>query len=157
MKKVAIFYLCHSGNTKSVAQKLKKITHGVLFEVNPSKGYPNTQKSPIQIIEKESLENPHPINNEGIPDVSGFDLIILGYPNWWEGLPEPLKYLVGQLRLINKEVAAFCTHEGARSHKKSTDLKAYFPYSTVLTGITIRNETDPQEELVAWISQLNQD
>ena len=151
MKKVAIFYLCHSGNTKGVAEKLKKLTHGVLFEVNPSKDYPNTTKSPIEVIEKESVDNPHHINKEGLIDVSSFDIVLFGYPNWWEGIPEPLKYLVGQLRLVDKKVAAFCTHEGARSHKKSTDIKPYFPYSTVLEGLTLRNKTDQDLELETWI------
>ncbi len=154
MKKVAIFYLCHSGSTKGVAQKIKKLTHGVLFEVNPSKGYPNTTRIPINVIEKESLEDPHPINKEGIPDVSAFDIVLFGYPNWWEGIPEPLKYLVGQLRLVDKKVAAFCTHEGARSHKKSTAIKPYFPYSTVLKGITLRVDSDIDDQLVEWTNSI---
>mgnify|MGYP001213527492 CR=1 FL=1 len=153
MKKVAIFYLCHSGSTKGIAEKIKRLTNGVLFEVNPSKDYPNTQKSPIQVIEKEDVLNPHPIQVDKFPDVSKFDIVLFGYPNWWEGIPEPIKILVQQLRLIDKEVAAFCTHEGARSHKKSTDIKPYFPYSKVLEGITLRNEKDLDDELALWIEK----
>lgn len=153
MKKVAIFYLCHSGSTKAIAEKIQKYTQAVLFEVNPSKDYPNTQKSPIQIVEKASLLHPHSLEKNEIPNVKDFDVILFGYPNWWEGIPEPIKILVQELRLIDKQVAAFCTHEGARSHKKSTDIKPYFPYSTVLQGITLRNDQAIDEKLKEWLEQ----
>lgn len=154
MKKVAIFYLCHSGSTKGIAEKIKKLTDGVLFEVTPSKDYPHTQKSPIQIREKLDVAHPHTVVNDKVPNVSDFDVILFGYPNWWEGIPEPIKILVQQLRLIDKEVAAFCTHEGSRSHKKSTDIKPYFPYSRVLQGLTLRNESDQNHELEGWVNDF---
>lgn len=156
MKKIVIFYLCHSGKTKETAEKIKRLTDADLFQVMPNDDVHKNNKMPFTITQKGHLDKNLINQARLIPDVSTYDLILFGYPNWWESLPEPMKILISELKLTGKEVAAFCTHEGSRSRKKSIDLAKYCPDSTILEGVYIRNDgSEETDQLLSdWVESL---
>lgn len=156
MKKIVIFYLCHSGKTKETAEKIKRLTDADLFQVMPNDDVHKNNKLPFTITQKGSLDKSLLNKTRLIPDVSGYDLVLFGYPNWWESLPEPMKILISELKLADKEVAAFCTHEGSRSRKKSTALEQYCPDSIILEGVYLRNDGSNETDhlLSDWVDSL---
>jgi len=40
-----------------------------------------------------------------------YDLIFLGYPNWWGTMPMPVFTFLEGYDLAKKTIAPFCTHE----------------------------------------------
>ena len=156
MKKVAIFYFSHSGNTKTLAEKIKKLTQAELFEVIPAKTYPSSYMDSVEQAKQEVMKNARPELASIIPDVSSFDLIIFGYPNWWDTFPKPIASLIDGLDLKGKEVAAFCTHEGSRLGTSIQDLSKQCKGSTVLESIAIRNSNihNCDKDLDAWVHTI---
>lgn len=159
MKKVAIFYFSHSGNTKTLAEKIKKLTQAESFEVVPAKSYPDTYMESVERAKHEVQNNARPELSSIIPDVSNFDLIIFGYPNWWDTFPKPIASLIDGLDLKDKEVAAFCTHEGSRLGTSIQDLSKQCKDSKVLESIAIRNSNihNCDKDLDHWVQNILND
>lgn len=158
MKKTAIFYFSHSGNSKIVAHKLQALMQGDCFEVKGDHEYPQDYQACIELAKRELKADLRPGLNMVLPDLSAYDLILFGFPNWWSTYPMPIASLIDALDLKGKEVAAFCTHEGSGLGQSARDLERSTPHSRHLNSIAIRGSWANRagDQLRGWVEELNQ-
>ena len=79
------------GNTAKVAKIIKAVLKekGIeadLFEIAPVEKYPSDYNECIAKAKTELQAKARPAIREDF-DVSGYDTIYLGYPNWWGDVP----------------------------------------------------------------------
>jgi flavodoxin len=83
MKKASVAYHSHSGTTKKVAEQIHQAVGGDLFEIKKATTYPRDYKTVVNQAKHEITNGFRPALKDKIPEISDYDLIILGSPNWW--------------------------------------------------------------------------
>ena len=156
--KMLIVYYSHTGTTKSIAEKLREKTGGDLFRIETVKTYPARYSALTEEAKRELQEDDLPALKAGPPDMSSYDLILVGGPVWWYTVATPVMSLLKQADFKGKKVAAFCTHEGG--------IGKYFPHfkeqarnAVVLEGLDLykpkqadKGEVDKALDL--WLGKL---
>lgn len=70
--------------------------------------------------------------------MAGYDIVFVGFPNWWGTLPMAFFSFLEQYRLDGKTVIPFCTHEGSRFGRSLDDLRANCGSARLLDGLALR-------------------
>lgn len=111
-KKVLIAYFSRSGNTKAIANHIKNLTGGDLFEIEVAKPYPTEYRACTEVAKKEKETNARPVLKTKVKNMEEYDLLFIGYPNWWGTMPMPILTFLESYKLDGKIVIPFCTHGG---------------------------------------------
>jgi hypothetical protein len=111
-KKVLVAYFSLSGNTKAVANHIKELTGGDLFEIEVAKPYPSDYHTCTEVAKKEKEANARPELKTKVKNMEEYDIIFVGFPNWWGTMPMPILTFLESYKLEGKIVIPFCTHGG---------------------------------------------
>lgn len=125
------------GNTHIIAEMIAEATGGKLFEIAPVKEYPKTYDTCVEIAKKEKEANARPEVNGDI-SVEDYDIVFLGYPNWWSDMPMPVYTFVEKHNWAGKTVIPFCTHEGSGLSGTERKLKEACKGATVSEGLAVK-------------------
>ncbi len=146
------------GNTAVVAGKIQHLTGGDIFEIRTVKAYPADYHETTEVAKRELHEHARPELVGEVPDISGYDTIILGYPDWWGTMPMAVFTFIEKCgNLAGKTVLPFCTHEGSGMGNSVRDLKKACPEAQVLTGLAIkgtlvyRKDPSVDSKIVQWL------
>ena len=138
------------GNTKKVSMAIKaalknKGVEAELFEIKPAEKYSADYNECIAKAKKELQAKARPAISEDT-DVSGYDTIYLGYPNWWGDLPMCVYTFLEAHDWIGKTVIPFCTHEGSGLGATESKLKKALPGANFKSGLAIQGIVAQQDE-----------
>lgn len=75
------------GNTEIVAEFIQKAIGGDLFEVETIKEYAKDYRDCCAEAQKELRENARPELKRYPIGLEEYDVIFVGYPNWWGTMP----------------------------------------------------------------------
>ena len=75
------------GNTSVVAHKIQKLIGADLFEIKTVKQYPIDYDEMTVVAQKEQNSDERPEIVEPLPNISEYDTVIIGHPNWWGTMP----------------------------------------------------------------------
>ncbi len=156
--KMLIVYYSFSGNTKYIAEKIREKTGGDVFEIETVKTYPSEYSALTEEAKRELQAGDLPALKKNPPDMSSYDLILVGGPVWWYTVATPVMSFLRQADFAGKKVSAFCTHEGG--------IGKYFPHfkeqarnAVVLEGLDLykprqarKGEVD--KALDSWLGKL---
>ena len=109
--KVLIIYYSLSGRTRAVAERLQSKTSAELYEIQTVKTYPSSYPGVYEEPKRELEENDLPDLKSTPPDMSSYDLILVGAPVWWYTVPTPLMKFLQDADFAGKRVASFCTYD----------------------------------------------
>ncbi len=158
--KVLIVCYSHSGNTKAIAEKLQTRTGADLHVVEPLRTYPTDKMQHGNIAKQELQENDLPLLKAPPPDMSGYDLVLVGGPVWWYTVATPLMQFLQQADFSGKVTAPFWTHAGSVGQYYS-DFKVQAKNATVIEGLSIRDsELDgaaTDNALDTWLAALRKE
>ncbi len=102
------------GNTAIIAKMIAEKTNGDLFEIKVAKDeYPMGYIALTQYAKKEKDENARPEIIGKVENFDDYDVVFIGYPNWWADMPMPVYTFMESYDFSNKKVYHFCTHEGS--------------------------------------------
>lgn len=139
------------GNTERVAEFIQETVGGDLFEIKPEKEYPEDYYETTDVAKRELRQKARPAIQE-VPDVSGYDTIFLGYPNWWGTCPMVVFTFLDSIDTAGKRIIPFCTNEGSGMGRSEKDLKILYPEATVEKGLSIHGAeaAHSQATAAAW-------
>lgn len=155
-KKILIAYFSWSGNTKAVAQEIQKQTGGDLYEIVPATPYPAAYNATVDQAKQEQQAGARPAIKNNLPNVADYDLIFLGYPNWWGSFPMPVATFIEKVNLQGKTVAPFFTHGGGGVQRCQSDLAKLVPNANfapylVLSGSSARSASG---DVAQWLQKV---
>ncbi len=107
------------GNTKVVARQLQQALvekggKANLFEILPLIPYDNSYEATLARSRQEYQDGASPLINDGPNGFEGYDIVFLGYPNWWGTVPAPILSFLRDHDFAGKVVIPFVTHGGQR-------------------------------------------
>ena len=76
------------GNTEVIARKIQAITQGELFHIESVTPYPEGYKETTEVAKKEFRANDRPELVRHLSGGEAYDVIFLGFPNWWGTMPD---------------------------------------------------------------------
>lgn len=141
------------GNTEVVAEYIKELDGADLFKVEPANEYPADYMKCIDVAKKEQQADARPEIKETLTDISGYDTIYIGFPNWWGTLPMPMFTQLEELDFTDKIVKPFVTHEGSGFGSSQKDLKKLCAGAEIRNGLSIPGADvyDAKGIVNAWI------
>lgn len=128
------------GNTHIIAEMIAEETKGTLFQVEPIKAYPEDYNQCTEVAKYEVESNARPAIKGDIAVVD-YDVVYIGYPNWWGDMPMPVYTFIEKHDWHGKTVIPFCTHEGSGLSGTESRIKKACEGAVVLKGLAIRGAT----------------
>lgn len=147
------------GNTHIIAEMIAAETDGDLFHIEPVTPYPEDYTECTEVAKRELNAKARPAIKRDIK-VEDYDIIFIGYPNWWGDMPMPVYTFIEKHSWQGKTVIPFCTHEGSGLSGTENKLKAACKGATVLKGLAVRGATaqnaqaQAKESVNNWLGKL---
>ena len=106
---------------------------------------------------KEKNDNARPELKEKVKNIEEYDIIFIGFPNWWGTMPMPILTFLESYKLEGKIVIPFCTHGGGgeqscfrdfvKNTSKATNKKGF------ITSGGAASSARPQVE--KWLKEID--
>ena len=143
------------GNTQYVATVIKEAIGADIFEIKTAHQYPDSHKALIDATKVENEKNARPKLATHIKNLKSYDIIFVGFPNWWYDMPMPLYTFFDEYDFSGKTIIPFCTHGGSRFSDAINTIRSMEKKSTVLDGYAISRErvADSKEGVRKWLKR----
>ena len=69
--------------------------------------------------------------------IDEYDVILLGYPNWWASIPMPIATFLESYDFSEKTILPFCSHGGGRFGQSLTAIAKLAPQAVVAPGLSV--------------------
>ena len=89
----------------------------------------------------------------GLPDVSGYDTVLIGFPIWWYVAPRIINTFLEGCDFSGKRIAAFATSGGSGMGRTLDELKPSAPHAVWLSGKRFGNR-EAAASLKSWFEGL---
>jgi flavodoxin len=144
------------GNTEVVATMIREITGGDLFHIEAVNPYPGDYTETTGVAKEELRVSARPKLTRMLENPALYDVIFLGYPNWWGTMPMPVFTFLEDGDLSGKIIAPFCTHEGSGLGRSVADIKKTCPEATVLDGLATKggDVNNARDAVSGWLRKL---
>lgn len=154
--RILIAYFSRTGNTREMAQQIQKTTGGDLFEIVPLKPYPSAYGACVDQAKEEINAGYKPELKSKVDDISQYDIVFIGSPNWWSTVAPPVATFLSSYDLSGKTAIPFMTHGGGGSGHMVNDIKEFCLDSSVLDGLAINGSwvSGSQDEVNKWLRQI---
>ncbi len=125
------------GYTEIIAEKISKLTGGELWKLEPEEPYPFNYQ---ECVKRANSEGWVKYNNKK-ESLDDYDVIFLGFPNWWRTYPRIVATFIKDHNFFGKTVIPFCTNEEG---------------AIIKTGFAVRGyEAEKCDEaLKAWLAKV---
>lgn len=144
------------GNTQYVAAIIAEATGSDLFEIKTVHTYPGSHKALIDAAKVEIDNNARPKLATHIKNLKDYDVVFVGFPNWWYDMPMPFYSFFDEYDFSGKTVIPFCTHGGSRFSGAIKTIRELEPRATVLDGYAIARDRVPDSEdgVLKWLEKI---
>lgn len=132
--KVLVAYYSHSGNTRQIAEFIQRGTGGKLIEIKRKAPYPQVYRELTDAAKKEIESGTLPEIDAIDINMTDYDVVFIGSPNWWGTLAPPAASFLSRHNLSGKTVIPFMTHGGSGLGRSLEAIRKLCPESTVLNG-----------------------
>jgi flavodoxin len=145
------------GNTEVIAKKIQQLTGSDMFQIKTVKSYPDDYNETTNVAQEEKRQNARPKLTEKVEDMDSYDVICIGYPNWWGTMPMAVFTFLEAYDFSGKTIVPYCTHEGSGMGSSEHDIKKLCPNAKVLSGLAIRGGSVDRadKEVANWLKKLD--
>nr|WP_315019976.1 flavodoxin domain-containing protein [uncultured Aminipila sp.] len=145
MKSIIVYYSLE-GNCKLISNTIAAAILCDVLELKLKKPVP--VKGPMKFITggRSAMRKASPELATAIPDLSDYELIIVGAPVWAGTFAPAIRTFASKAHIENKKMAFFTCCAGGPTEKCFTDMKAVFEGNTVLSDISFVNPSTKDTE-----------
>jgi flavodoxin len=145
------------GNTEVIAKKIQKVTGSDMFQIKTVKSYPDDYTEATNVAQEEKRKNSRPELTEKVAHMDSYDVIYIGYPNWWGTMPMAVFTFLEAYDLSGKTIVPYCTHEGSGMGTSERDIRKLCLNAKVLSGLAIQggNVDRADNDVADWLKKLD--
>ena len=146
-----VVYFSWSGNTENVAKSVQSQTDSDIFEIVPATSYSDDYDT---VAQEEQKENARPAISGSIENIDQYDVVYVGFPNWWGDMPMILYTFFDTYDLSGKTIAPFCTSGGSGLSGTVNEIKSLEPDASVTEGLHIgsSSSSEPDDAVSQWLN-----
>lgn len=145
------------GRLRILADMIQENTDGDLFSIQTDVVYPADGGELIDYAAQEQSEDARPGLTSHIENLSQYETIFIGYPNWWGDMPQALYSFFDEYDFSGKTIIPFNVHNGSRFSRTISTIQELEPNAAVIEdGFTV-NERDVAEadgDVADWLESL---
>lgn len=143
------------GNTEVAAGIIRKLTGAELFKIEQIQPYAKDYNECIVQAQEDQKRNARPILKDYLKTIADYDVIYLGFPNYWGTIPMAVFSFLEHYDFNGKIIKPFCTHEGSGLGNSISDIKKLCPGAKVLEGLAIQGSSVQRAEdaIEKWIEK----
>ncbi len=151
--KILIAYFSWGGNTRGIAREIQTQTGADLFEITPVNPYSTDYNTVLMEAQEDQHKQARPELSEHIQNMDEYDIILLGYPNWWASIPMPIASFLEEYDFSGKTIIPFCSHGGGRFGQSLTAIAKLAPDAVMGEGLSVHYSggSTLSEDVTAWL------
>lgn len=139
------------GSTEAAARMIQENVGGDLFSIQTIQNYPVDYDTLIDQGGEEKNEGARPELESHVESMSDYDIVFLGFPNWWYDMPMPLYSFLEEYDFSGKTVIPFVTSASSGFSGTIGTLKEMLPDAVIVENglhIPMSSKTDFQSRPV---------
>lgn len=146
------------GNMEYMALTIQDAIGGDLFRIETKEAYPLDHEPLVDQAAEEQDENARPELATHIENPEQYDTILLGYPNWWGDMPQPLFTFLEEYDFSEKTIIPFNSHGGSGFSNTIEEIKELQPDANISDeGLSISRDkvADSVQDVTDWAKSLD--
>lgn len=145
-----------TGNTGLAAHWISDAAGGDLFSIQTEEKYPGDYDDTVDQGQEEQSENARPKLSSHVDHMDQYDVVFLGYPNWWGDMPMAVYSFLDEYDLSGKTVIPFVTSGGSGFFDTVSAIKEEEPDADVQEGLELSDSetADSEDEVKSWVESL---
>ncbi|MBO1305614.1 hypothetical protein JZO70_05555 [Enterococcus sp. 669A] len=146
------------GNVGKMAQEIGGQIEADQFSIQTVEPYSSDYDDCLDRASEEKGEDARPALTAQVEDIDQYDVVFLGYPDWWATAPMALFTFIEENDLSDKEVILFSSHGTSGLGSSVQDIQEQLPESARLNENVLgvaREDSDQSEAAVTeWLEAL---
>ena len=157
--RVLIAYFSQTGNTEGLAKIIQKKTNADIFRIERKVPYSANYNSvglygeALDELRKNAAPDlKNALSDKGL-NIDDYDVILLGFCNWWASIPAPVSSFLKQYDLSGKTIIPFASMGGGRFGQCLTAISKLTPNSVMKSGLDVTYSSYDEKRIEAWLSE----
>lgn len=145
------------GNVGQMARWIQQKTGGDLFSIQVTEPYSADYDECLDRAADEKAENARPALKAQVEDLTGYDTVFIGFPNWWYTAPMAVFSFLEENDFAGKKVVLFCSHGTGGLASGVKDITALLAESDIeenVLGIYRDDIAGAEEEVSDWLAEI---
>ena len=135
--KILIAYFSWGGNTEGVAEEIQRQTGADLFEITMVNPYSSDYNTVLDEAQRDQKAQARPELASHVEDMEQYDIVMIGYPNWWASIPMPVASFLEEYDFSGKTILPFCSHGGGRFGQSLTAITKLVPDAVMGEALSV--------------------
>lgn len=156
--KMIVCYFSATGTTAAQAKRIADMTGAGLYEIVPETAYTAADLDWTDSLSRSSVEMHNrafrPALKDSVVNLADYDVVFIGYPNWWNTCPTIINTFIESAHLNGKTVVPFMTSGGSNITNSEKELSESYPGIKWKKGLLMNGVSDDQ--IKDWISNINE-
>ncbi len=156
-KRILITCFSATGTTKRAAERIAEITGGDIHEIIPEQIYTDADLNWHNRQSRSSLEMNDETSRPAIKDnntnMSDYDVILIGFPIWWNLPPRIINTFIESHDLKDKRIALFATSGGSSIANSVSQMKKDYPSLDWKEGLLVNSINE--KSINSWIEKVS--
>ena len=162
MKSIVVYFsrdgkaaVMDKSKTQILAEKIQELSGSDIYKIIPMEPYPQDDMECDKRAKEESQTNAKPLINGALPDLTNYDVIYLGFPNWYRSFPRIIGTFLDAVDLNGKILKPFCTNEEGGFGIGELELKGRAKGAVLKSGFSCKSNDvlSCDERLQNWLNK----
>ncbi|MDO4335498.1 MAG: flavodoxin [Bacteroidales bacterium] len=153
--KILVCYFSATGITEKAARRIAALTGGTLHEIAPAVAYTDSDLDWRDSLSRSYVEMHNrdfrPALKDSVTDMSDYNVVFIGYPNWWNTHPTIINTFIESNDLKGKTVVPFMTSGGSNIINSENELHEAYPGIMWAKGLLMNDVSD--DDIKDWLSE----
>jgi flavodoxin len=154
--KVLVAYFSRTGNTRVIANQIRRARGADLFEIQPVEPYPEDYAATVSQAQRERDTAYEPPLKASVPNIGAYDAVFLGFPIWGTTTPPVIRSFLSNHDLSGKALVPFVTHGGYGLGQSLAVIAAHAPQARLLDGFVMQadQERETLSQVTRWLGGI---
>lgn len=151
--KILIAYFSWGGNTEGIAEEIQRQTGADLFEITMVNPYSSDYNTVLDEAQRDQKAQARPELASHVENMEQYDIVMIGYPNWWASIPMPVASFLEEYDFSGKTIIPFCSHGGGRFGQSLTAITKLVPNAVMGEALSFHYSggSELPDDVAEWL------